>query len=218
MKVTVFGAAGPTGQWICRLAVAAGHQVTAVSRRPDPLPTSERLSTTVADAMTGAGVDHAVTGADAVLSALGAPYGRRPINIYSRGTEMIVDAMRKHSAGNRLVVVSSGLTYPPPHINILANLVIFPILRNVVGRTLYRDMRRMEEQLQKDKDIAWTIMRPGRLIDSPKVSDYHLDVEHPSFAFTSRADLAAAMLDELDRADNIHMSVGPSTNRSRPQR
>ncbi|SMX66665.1 Putative NADH-flavin reductase [Brevibacterium iodinum ATCC 49514] len=220
MKVTVFGATGPTGLWICNLALAAGHNVTAVSRRPDPLllPSSERISITVADAITGTGVDKAVTGADAVLSALGAPYGPREINIYSQGTDTIIGAMRKQSAGNRLVVVSSGLTYPPPHTNFVADFAIFPLLRNVIGRTLYQDMRRMEEELQKNKDIAWTIMRPGRLINSPRVSDYHLDVGHPSFAYTARADLAAAMVDELDRTDNIHTPVAPSTNRHGAQK
>lgn len=215
MDVTVFGAAGPTGLWVCRLALAAGHRVTAVSRRDDPLPlpSQERLTTVRADVVRRTGVAEAVEGADAVLSALGAPYGRRPIDVYSRGTSAIVAAMRERARGRRLVVVSSGLTYPPPRGNLAADLLLFPLLRHVVGRTLYRDMRAMEEELRAAPDIAWTIMRPGRLIDAEAVSAYRLDRDHPSQGWTTRPDLAAAMVAQLESQDDVHAAVAPTTDR-----
>lgn len=220
MRFTIFGAAGPTGLWACTEALRNGHEVTAVSRRRDPLPLSpdERLTVKQADAQSGDGVAEAVTGADAVLSTLGCPYAFRPITIYSAGTRSIVEAMRSHSAGKRLVVVSSGLTYPPPPMNWAVDHLVFPLLRNVLGRTLYADMRRMEEHLCSLDDIDWTIMRPGRLIDSDHVSDYTLDFDHPSQGFTTRPDLAAAMVAEAADAVHIRRAVSPTTSREERHR
>lgn len=215
MDVTVFGAAGPTGIWICREALRAGHRVRAVSRRTDPMPipSDAQLSQVCADAVSGDGVLDAVDGADAVLSALGAAYTRHPVSLYSAGTQAIVDALRNVGRGNRLVVVSSGLTYPPPRgFGFIPDHIVFPLLRNMVGRTLYQDMRRMEEILRASDDIAWTIMRPGRLFDGRSVSEYRLDIDHPSQGYTARADLAAAMVVELDATTaHVHQVVAPTT-------
>lgn len=214
MRVTIFGAAGLTGLWACRLALDAGHSVVAVSRRADPLPLppDENLRQVRADAQSGIGVPEAVDGADAVLSTLGSPYTRKPVHIYAEGTRSIVTAMREHGCGRHLVVVSSGLTYPPPHMNVLADHLLFPLLRSVLGRTLYADMREMESDLRSAPDIDWTVMRPGRLIDAPSVSPYRIDPDHPVQGYTTRPDLAAAMVDELGRTDHLHAAIAPTTD------
>jgi nucleoside-diphosphate-sugar epimerase len=181
-----------------------------------PVPSSPQLIQVRADAVTGDGVDAAVDGADAVLSTLGAAYTHREMSVYSAGTRTIVEALRRTGRGRRVVVVSSGLTYPPPRgMGVIADNIIFPLLRNVIGRTLYADMRRMEEYLRLTEDIEWTVMRPGRLCDEPSVSDYRVDAEHPTQGYTARADLAAAMVAELDAATaHVRQAVAPTTRRS----
>ncbi|MEC5150538.1 NAD(P)H-binding protein [Cryobacterium sp. GrIS_2_6] len=215
MEVVVFGAAGPTGHLVCGEALAVGYRVRAVSRRLDPLPLprSGRLVQVSADAVSGVGVPAAVEGADAVISVLGSPYRRDEIMVYSAGVRAIVEGMRAGARGRRLVVVSSGLTYPPPPMNWFADHVLFPFLRNVPGRTLYADMRRMEEYLRGCDDIEWTVMRPGRLVDRDRVSEYRVDFDHPSQGYTSRADLAAAMVAELSPNGHIRSVVAPTTRR-----
>lgn len=214
MEIVVFGATGPTGLEVCRLALAAGHAVRATSRHGNalPLPASDSLRVVHADAVTGEGLPDAVAGADAVLSVLGAPYSRHPITVYSTGTRAIIDALREVGRGNRLVVVSSGLTYPPPRGHgFVADRIVFPVLRNVLGKTLYADMRRMEELLRASSDIAWTIMRPGRLVNAESVSKYRLDLDVPTQGYTSRMDLAAAMVAELGTDQHVHQAVAPTT-------
>ena len=218
MEIAIFGAAGPTGVWACQSALDAGHRVRAVSRRTDPLPLDPDpcLTQVRADAISGAGVREAVTGVDGVLSTLGSPYTRRTVAVYSLGTQNIVDGLRTVARGRRLVVISSGLTYPPPPgMGFIPDRVVFPLLRNVLGRTLYADMRRMEDELRADADdVAWTIMRPGRLIEAPTGSAYRLDLDHPTQPYTARADLAAAMVAELDpAAAHLHRTVAPTTTR-----
>ncbi|MDH6245542.1 hypothetical protein [Mycobacterium sp. OTB74] len=57
MDITVLGAAGRTGVWICREALRAGHRVRTVSRRTDPiaLPATAALTQVCADALHGVG-------------------------------------------------------------------------------------------------------------------------------------------------------------------
>lgn len=220
MQVTIFGAAGPTGLSVCTQALRERHHVVAVSRRHDPIPIDphKNLTQIRADAQTGEGMGNAVASSDVVLSILGASYSRRPIDIYSSGTRNIVDAMRAKSAGRRLVVVSSGLTYPPPSMNWVADAIVFPVLRHVIGRTLYANMRAMEELLQDSPDIDWTVMRPGRLTNARAVSDYRLDDDYPAQGYTTRPDLAAAMVAEIAGSEHIHRAVAPTTTRKVRQR
>ena len=215
MRISVFGAAGPTGLWVCREALRSGHTVTAVSRRDDPLPLPDDpgLNTVRADAVAGTGVAEAVADSDAVISSLGSPYRRRAITVYSEGTRNIVDAMRSSERSSRLIVVSAGLTYPPPPMNWFADHLVFPLLRGVIGRTLYADMRAMEEYLQTVRDIDWTVVRPGRLIDTDAVSDFRLEPGNPTRGSTSRPDLAAAMVSLLTSNDYSRSVVAPTTER-----
>ena len=74
MKFVVFGANGPTGRLTTGLALAGGHTVTAVTRRPAEFPFSgPGVRVVKADVMDPAAVDAAVAGQDAVISTLGVP-------------------------------------------------------------------------------------------------------------------------------------------------
>jgi putative NADH-flavin reductase len=197
MRIVVFGANGPTGHQLLDQALAAGHQVVAVTRRPDTMPARDGLTVAGADVADAEAVSAAVAGADAVLSTLGVPFSRRPITVYSTGARSIIAAMREHGV-RRLVVVSSGATEPAQHPSgsALFNYVLQPFVVNVLGRTLYDDMRRMEK-LVRESGLDWTVMRPSGLLDTPGVTDYLVAEDFADGRFTSRADLAASMLAQL---------------------
>lgn len=216
MKLVIFGANGPTGLELCRQALAAGHRVTAAVRRPDDFPLqNDALMVLQAHVMDGSSLAPVIGDADAVLSTLGASYSRHEICVYSVGTKAIIDAMRASDHCRRLVVVSSGLTEPlskaPKVRGFFQDSIMLPFLRNVVGRTLYEDMARMEDLLTTCDDIEWTIMRPGRLIDDASVSEYRLDEDFPVGNVTARPDLAAAMLAELGPNGHVHQKIAPTT-------
>lgn len=214
MNVVVFGANGPTGLELCRQALAAGHRVTAAVRRPDEFPLRDNaLNVVRAYVMDGSSLAPVIGNADAVLSTLGAAYSRHEIRIYSIGTTAIVQAMRVSDHCRRLVVVSAGLAARdiPKVRGFLQDNIALPFLRNVVGRTLYEDMLRMEDFLATCNDIAWTIIRPGRLINGAGVSAYSLAEDFPVGNFTTRPDLAAAMLAELVTNEHVHKKIAPTT-------
>lgn len=203
MHLVIFGANGSTGRLLTRQALGGGHTVSAVTRHPEVFPiTHERLRVVSADVRDPASVEGAVAGAEAVLSTLGVPFSRRPITLYSEGTTHIIDAMRTHGV-RRLVCVSSSATDPggAPTGGFVVDKVLQPFFIGVVGRTLYADLRRME-QLVTESELDWTIVRPSGLFDTPEVTKFVTGEGHLDSRFTSRADLARCMLDQAaDRHD-----------------
>jgi hypothetical protein len=84
MKLVDFGANGPTGLEVCRQALATGHRVTAVVRRPDDfLLRDKALTVAQAQVMGGLSLAPVIGDADAVLSTLGTAYSRHEIRLYS---------------------------------------------------------------------------------------------------------------------------------------
>jgi putative NADH-flavin reductase len=214
MNIVVFGANGPTGLELCRQALAAGHRVTAAVRHPEDFPLQNNTLTVVrAQVMDGSSLTPVIGDADAVLSTLGSGYARHEIHVYSVATKAIVDAMRASGHCRRLVVVSAGLAAPnlPKVRGFLQDNIALPLLRNVIGRTLYEDMLRMEDFLATCDDIAWTIIRPGRLINGASVSKYQIAEDIPIGNVTTRPDLAAAMLAELGPNEHVHKKIAPTT-------
>ncbi len=185
------------------MAIAEGHAVTAVTRRPDSFPLhSSRLQIARADVLNATAVDGVVAGQEAVISALGVPYTTHPVAVYSQGTHNIVHAMKNH--GLRGLVCVSSLGVSPevaPGETLIFRTVIGPFLLTF-GRTVYDDMRRMED-IVRNSGLEWTIIRAAGLFDSPVVTDYHVAPRRMLGRFTSRIDLADALVREA--VANRHM-------------
>lgn len=198
MKIVVFGANGPTGRLVVQQAVNEGHHVTAVTRSPETFPLSAAgLQVMAGDVFDSATVRRAVAGQDAVLSALGVPYGRGQITTYSVGARAMLDAMAEHEV-RRLVCVSSSAVDPDagPHGGFFFEHVLQPLVAGVLGRTLYDDMKRMEAVLA-ESSLDWTVLRPSGLFDADVVSDYLVAERYVPPKFTARVDLADAMVRQL---------------------
>ncbi len=197
MKLVIFGANGPTGRHAAEQAVAAGHTVTAVTRRPDAYPLSHpRLRVAGADVLDPAAVAGVMAGQEAVISVLGVPFSRDTVSVYSEGVAHITRAMAE-SGVRRLVCVSSTVLFgvPAPGETFLFRKVIEPAIARTIGRTVYEDMRRMED-IVRGSDRAWTVVRPAGLFDTQVRSDYRLATSRLPGRFTSRTDLADALLRE----------------------
>lgn len=217
MKIVIFGANGQTGRLLTGQALAAGHDVAAATRRPAQFPiTHDRLVVVEADVHDAAAVDRAVQGADVVLSALGVPFTRKQVTLYSEGTGNIVAAMSRHGV-KRLIVVSSSATEPHHHGDggFMLNRVLQPLVTATIGKTTYADMRRMED-LVRGSDLEWTIMRPSGLFDAPGVTAYELREDQAPGVFTSRAGLAASMLDQAADTRFVRKAAAVTTSEGAP--
>ena len=198
MRLAVFGANGPTGRLVVRQALAAGHHVAAVTRKPDDYPVSAaHLDVVAADVTDADGVDRAVSGSEAVISTFGVPYGRKRITVYSQGIANISRAMTTHGVA-RLVCVSSTTVASDdaPGESVFWNRGVIPVLRHVVGRTLYDDMQRMEDVVRAS-GLDWTVVRPAGLFDAAEpTDDYDVAAHRLTGRLTSRADLADTLVRE----------------------
>jgi putative NADH-flavin reductase len=199
MRVVIFGANGPTGRLLAGMAIAAGHDTLAVTRHPETFPLQDdRLRVLSGDVLDLDAVAGAIEGSDAVLSALGVPFGKAPVETYSRGAENMIEAMNRYAV-RRLVVLSSGAVTgeDEPTGGWVFNRVLQPYVMKKLGKTVYDDMRRMEA-LVSGCELDWTILRPSGLYDLPKVTEYSLTEERGPGRLTARIDLADALLRQID--------------------
>jgi putative NADH-flavin reductase len=216
MKLVIFGANGQTGRLATTRALDAGHEVVAVTRRPREFPlTGPGLTIAEADARDASAVASVVASSDAVVSTLGGTFTREPVDVYSVGTANIVAAMRA-TGPRRLVVVSSSAAYPTRRTQVPLMLrVVEPIITKTIGKTVYDDMRRMED-LVRDSGLDWTIVRPSGLFDLPEPTGYLAGEVDPVGAFTARIDLADYLVSLAADSSTARRTVVVSTTESTP--
>jgi uncharacterized protein YbjT (DUF2867 family) len=216
MKLAIFGANGQTGRLATALALDAGHQVVAVTRRPREFPLSgPGLTVAEADVRDASAVGPVVTGVDAVVSTLGVTFTREPVDTYSVGTGNIVAAMRA-ARTRRLVVVSSTAAYPTRRSRAPLTLrLVEPVISRTIGKTVYDDIRRMETVVH-DSGLDWTVVRPSGLFDLPAGTDYVRGQVDPVGAFTARIDLADYLVSLAADPATARRTVIVSTTEAAP--
>ena len=212
MKLTIFGANGPVGKLTTDLALDAGHHVRAVTRHPEGFPEPNRAGLQVirGDVLQLEDVVNAIDGQDAVLSMVGVPYTFKSVTVYSVGIANLIEAMRTRGM-RRIIAVTAGGTNPEWvwSEGLFWNLV----LKSFLGRSLYADMRLLEEALMKS-DLDWTVVRPAQLIDTDTVTNYRtksgfsVGTTHK----TSRMDLADYLIRLAETQDTIHQALSIATD------
>jgi putative NADH-flavin reductase len=218
-SIVIVAATGGVGRHLLRLSTAAGHDVTALVRTPQRLA-GEPVRVVRADLNTPdpAALRDALTGADVVLSALGARSGAEA-GVASRGTSALVTAMQDTGV-RRIVAVSAASVgtiasplrpHPPKH-----NPGDGPMMRHVfapISKALFRphyaDLAIMEDILQAS-DLDWTVSRPPRLLDHRLRRTYRtaIDINVRGGMFIAREDVARHMLAMAWDPSTIHHRIG----------
>jgi uncharacterized protein YbjT (DUF2867 family) len=215
MRIVIFGANGQTGRVLTRQALDTGHTAIAVTRRPNDFPfTDPALTVAGADVLDADVIVDIVGGADAVLSTLGVPFTREPVETYSSGGTNIVAAMRETGVHRLVVVSSTGAYHYPGRTGApFALRLVEPVITRTIGKTVYDDIRRMEA-IVRDSGLGWTIVRASGLFDLPHVTEYVAGEVDPVGAFTSRSDLAHYLLrlaSDSARHDTVTISTTADT-------
>ena len=200
MKLTILGGTGRTGRHLITLALAAGHQVTALARNPGALPDDPHITAVEGSPLDPNAIAQVVAGADAVLSALGG-VGQAHTTLYSESVRNILAADPA-----RLIVVGAVPASPNDEKTIFERYLLHPLLHRFFGGD-YDDIRRMEELLS-DSPSAWTVLRPPRLTDGPATGRYRSGTGRlPRPGQISRTDLAAAMLEVIADPGTHHQFI-----------
>ena len=107
MKIIVFGATGATGRSVVERALAGGHDVLAVARKPEAVTARPRLVVVQGDVLNAASVAAALADGDAVICAIGPARNGAPGTLISEGTKNIVAGCAR--GGVKRLVFESGV-------------------------------------------------------------------------------------------------------------
>ena len=202
MKLVVFGANGATGQWLVRLAVERGHQVTAVMREGATANVPQGVDVARGDPLDAAFVDMVVTGKDAVVTALGVRYRRgrnpfssivSPLTLLSQSVAHMLAAMKRHGVP-RISMVSAGGVGDSRKTVAWPLRVVFRISNIQVD---YEDKERAEAFLAAS-GLDWQAVRPTTLSDGASTGARRVD-RYATTRRIAREDDARFMLDQLEQ-------------------
>ena len=196
MKIIVFGPTGGTGRQLVARALAAGHDVTAFTRKSAALEAHQRLTIVTGATDDPHAVGRAIAGQEAVLCALGGRPWRRHERVCSTAVRNIAPSMAKHGVRRIVAISTFGAGNTRPHVGWLARNLLFKfVLRSEVN-----DKEAMETQLS-DTNLDWIVVRVGLLTDAPARGIWRAadDGSISGMGNIARADVASFMLDQLEK-------------------
>jgi putative NADH-flavin reductase len=200
-NILVIGANGGIGRQAVEIALAAGHHVTAVLRRPDSLPLSHpNLVKVQGDIMHPETFERHLEFHNAVISALGVKGGLlsdKPTTLYSQGNANLIKLMKKKGM-ERAYFISASAIEISPVMPFFARFLAKNVLQKLL-RHMYADQREMEK-LVKASGLEWTIIRPPQLTNKPMTGHYRIAINSflKNSLKISRADVAHFMVNNIN--------------------
>jgi putative NADH-flavin reductase len=192
MKVAVLGASGKGGSEIVKELVSRGHEVVAIARNADKLPSGPGVTAKQGDASNADEVAGLIGGVDAVISAVH----------FNIPASTFLTAVKKAGV-NRLLVMGGAAS-----------------LKNAEGVRLYDSPGFPEaikpivkpaidflDDLKQEKEVDWTFFSPAMTIfvgpregpGSFRLGKDELVTDANGESKISYADYAIAMVDELEQ-------------------
>lgn len=201
-RVLIIGATGRTGLRLVEESLVRGHTVTVLARRPEALRTlRERVTVVQGDVLDLAPVTLAVTGAEAVLCALG-PHRESPPNLCSQATSLLLSAMEAQGVRRLVCITGAMIGHSEERLGWL-----YKVMRHAFRDTL--EDRQLQEKLILGSALDWTLVRPPRLSNGPARDIWRAgeDVRIGTLAHIGRADLARFMVQQLESPAFIRRAV-----------
>lgn len=195
MRVTILGATGRIGSLAFANVLAAGHDVTILTRGAAPASSGGRVTVVTGDIADAAAVRRTVEGSGAVVAALGPRSNDLDAELaLELGMRNVVAAMADAGV-SRLVALSGAAVDVPgdmkPVLDRVASRFVRVAARHVVGA------KQREFAVFAASDLAWTALRPPIVTDGD-ARGYHLSERLRPGARVTRADVAAAIVDQVE--------------------
>lgn len=192
MNLGLIGAGGFVGSQVLEAALARGHTVTALVRRPDAVTrTHERLRLVTGDTFTPASLDALVRGQDAVVTVAGPPQAKHDSAPFERAAQTLVQSMTTHGVQRLITIAGAAARLPGEALGFKRGLLRL-VLENIVMPDVIRT-KDLEVAAVAASSLRWTIVRPPR-IGSGGAS---------GGVVASDTDLAGVKVDVVDIADFI---------------
>lgn len=204
MNIAVIGATGRTGALLVAELLRRGHTVSVLVRSPDKLgDLRDRVRVVTGDSRADKVLDDLLTGAEAVVSALGPTAKEATLH---RDTALaLIPAMQRAGVRRFVGVSGAGIDVPGDAKAPSAKVISWLIQR--LGGAVVAD-KPAEYAAFARSDVDWTLVRPPRLQDTPGTGRLEHDA-HRSTRSTkiSRADLATFLVDVVE--SNLYVRQAP---------
>jgi len=188
-------------------ALDRGLRVTALVRDRSRLETDNpHLTVIQGDVLDPSTLEAAMTGQDAVLSALGHKRFFGPTRILSEGSRNILRAMEVHKVPRLVCETSLGIGDSVGRMGVYYSLFVIPVIL-----AFYFWDKTRQEQVIARSHVEWVIVRPGALTNGPKRGHPRHGPSVGSYILTasiSRADVSEFMLDQLESDTYLRSAVG----------
>jgi putative NADH-flavin reductase len=208
MKIALFGASGGTGNLLTERALAAGHTVAALLRRPAEFPFRDRVRVVAGDAFDSGAIAVTLAGAEVVLSALGArSLGNE--GVLERAVPLIIAAMQAQGPRRIVTLGSAGALD-----NSLDKQSAFR--RFVVEKIVYKTILKWPVASQRAQwaalsasELDWTMVMPPMLTNGRPTERYRVDGEAlpRNGSKISRADVADFMMQQIASREWVRRGV-----------
>jgi putative NADH-flavin reductase len=135
-----------------------------------------------------------IAGQDAICICIGIPPTRKPVDVFSRGTQNVLDAIGRESNQKLILVTGIGAGDSKGHGGFFYDRILNPLLLG----TNYADKDRAES-IVKASLVEWLIVRPGFLTNDPRTGKYRVieNLSGVTAGKISRADVADFILKQL---------------------
>ena len=197
MRLALFGATGDIGRFVLEQALAAGHDVTALTRDSGKLAdpaAGDRLRVVVGDVARYESVAGVVAGSEAVISALGPTRNAADqVQLFQLWAEHLVRAMEANGPA-RVVILSGGAVDVPGERKALGDRVASAAVRLFVRHVVAA--KQAELDVISGSRLEWIAARPPRVVPGPRTGRYEAgtDLRLGPRSRISQPDLAEFLL------------------------
>ncbi len=193
--IALFGATGPTGSEIVKLALSRGHTLRALVRTPSKLEVVDaRLQVIQGDVLDAKAVESVMRGSDCAIVTLGGKVRERQ-RALEVGTRHVIAAMKTQQTKRLVVVTSVGVGDSKGQAGFFFERIAVPLfLRGEMAD------KNAQEEAVRSSGLDFVIARPGQLVnDSAKgVYEAAVRLSKKSAPKITRADVAHFCIEQLD--------------------
>ena len=201
--IAIFGGTGQTGKLVLEKVLQEGYKVKALVRNPNKINKSDpNLTVIQGDVLNEDEVKKTIQESEVVLSLFGHVKGS-PQWLQTKGTDIIVEAMKQAGVKKIISLSGGGLPFPEKDKPKLADKIMRFIMKVAVPKIL-KDAILHAEILRKS-NLDWMIVRGPRLTNETPKHNYRVGwVGVNASTKISRADLADFIVKQIESDEFIH--------------
>ena len=196
MKLLILGGSRGIGKALLESSIKRGLDVTVLARFPKKIDMDDsQVNLIKGDVLNREDLKSALHGQDVVCSCIGVPITFKPVSLFSRAAENIVDVMKTNTDQKFIAITGIGAGNSKGHGGFLYDKIFKPIFLS----TIYQDKDREEEIIQAST-LDWLIIRPAGLTNGPQTGSYRVieNLDGIVAKRISRMDVADFILNQVE--------------------